>query len=123
MQAGGEVLKKFCNTIRSLIKQKLDNVKYLLDSCNVFELGNNANANETCFDEPDVNSVNSMVSDFLDMAFEQAHILSFMKKIMLQPLAEHITKCTSGFQKAGNFTLLSQSLRLLINNFYLFGWV
>ena len=123
MRGEGEALEKFCNAIKSLIEQKLKNVKYLLDSCNVFELGNNANADEMCFEEPDANSVNSMVSDFLDLAFEQAQILSFLKQIMLRPLTEHISKCTRGFRKAGNFTLLSQNLRGLINNFYLFGWV
>ena len=123
MQTEGVDLERFCNSIKFIIEQKLDNPKYLLDSCNVFELGNNANTNATTFDEPDVNSVNSMVSEFLALAFKQAEILCFLKQIMLYPLFEHITKCTRGFQRAGNFALLSNSLRELVSSFYIFGWV
>jgi hypothetical protein len=116
-------LESFSNTIKSIIVQKSENPKYLLDSCNVFELGNNSDADATSFTEPNAISINSMVSDFLDEAFRQAEFLTFIKKVLLYPLFEHIYKCTSGFKITGDFAKLAGSLRDLSNNFYVFGYV
>ena len=116
-------LESFSNTIKSIIVQKSENPKYLLDSCNVFELGNNSDADAASFTEPNAISINSMVFDFLDEAFRQAEFLTFIKKVLLYPLFEHIYKCTSGFKRTGDFARLANSLRDLSNNFYVFGYV
>ena len=114
-------LESFSRAIKSIIVQKSANPKNLLDSCNVFELGNNSDDEATSFAEPDAISINSMVADFLDEAFKQAEFLSFLKKVLLYPLFEHINKCTSGFKRTGDFAKLANSLRDLSNNFYVFG--
>ena len=123
MKGSIHTLEPFSNAIKSFIVQAIGNPKYLLDSCKVFELGKNSNANTTIFEEPNVHSINSMVAEFLDLAFKQAQFLSLLKKVMLYPLFEHIDKCTSGFKRKGDFTRLSKSLGELTNNLYVFGWV
>lgn len=115
--------ESFSIALKKLIEQQLNDTKHLLDSCNVFELGTNANVDTETFDEPDAISINSMVCDWLDLAFKQAEILALLKTVMLHPLHEHIAKSTNEFKRTGDFARVINGLRDLTSNFYVFGWV
>ena len=123
MEMQRETFESFSISMKNIIERQLNDAKNLLDSCNVFELGNNANADTETFDEPDAITINSMVCDWLDLAFKQAEILTLLKTIMLYPLYEHIAKSTREFKRSGDFARVTNSLRELTSNFYVFGLV
>ena len=114
-------LQSFAASMRSIVNKELSDVGYMLDSCKVFELGNNADASSDAFEEPNQNSIKSMVFEWLDFAFKQAELLRLLKQIILQPLFAHVNRSTGGFKRKGDFARLTNKLQNLIGNFYIFG--
>ena len=118
-----ESFNRFCVTMKKSFEENLNDIKAMLDNCFVFELCNNASNETSRFVEPNMASINEMVSDWLDLVFRQASICQLVKQIILAPLFEHISKSTNAFKRRGYFATLDSSLRALINNFYVFGYV
>ena len=108
-----------------MIKNTIHNLKTdtsaLLNQCHVFELGNNAISSISKYTEPNSTSIYQMVSNWLDLAFEQAKLLKFFKEILLSSIILNLKSKTSNMKRGGDLSKILRYLLDLTRNHYVFG--
>lgn len=112
---------RFANLIKNTIHNLKTDTSALLNQCHVFELGNNAISSISKYTEPNSTSIYQMVSNWLDLAFEQAKLLKFFKEILLSSIILNLKSKTSNMKRGGDLSKILRYLLDLTRNHYVFG--